>query len=149
MFSCEFCEIFKDTFFYKTPPDDCFGSSRSCQSEYNIASHHMAYYKLIVVNVKITFAYNFIETFLEKSSNSKRSSSKLQNSLDHTSKFYVGISSIVSRIVAPIFRLIVTFMLNDGLEAANGGVLLKKCFWKFLKIHRKRPQPATPLKLRR
>ena len=88
----------------------------------------MVYYKLLVVNVKITFAYNFIEIFLEKSSNSKRSSSKLQNGLDHTSKFYVGISSIVSRIVAPIFRLIVTFMLDDGLEAANGGVLLKKCF---------------------
>ena len=23
-FSCEFCEIFKNTFFYRTPPDNCF-----------------------------------------------------------------------------------------------------------------------------
>ena len=24
VFSCEFCEIFKNTFFYRTPPGDCF-----------------------------------------------------------------------------------------------------------------------------
>ena len=24
MFSCEFCEIFQNTFFYRTPPGDCF-----------------------------------------------------------------------------------------------------------------------------
>ena len=24
VFSCEFCEIFKNTFLYRTPPDDCF-----------------------------------------------------------------------------------------------------------------------------
>ena len=24
MFSCEFCEIFENTFFYRTPPGDCF-----------------------------------------------------------------------------------------------------------------------------
>ena len=27
MFSCGFCEISKNTFFYKTPPDDCFWNS--------------------------------------------------------------------------------------------------------------------------
>ena len=27
--SCEFCEIFKRSFFYKTPPDDCFWSGSS------------------------------------------------------------------------------------------------------------------------
>ena len=24
VFSCEFCEIFKNTYFYRTSPDDCF-----------------------------------------------------------------------------------------------------------------------------
>ena len=27
MFSCEFCEISKNIFFYRTPPDDCFWNS--------------------------------------------------------------------------------------------------------------------------
>ena len=28
VFSCEFCEIFKNTFFYRTPPNDCFCNFR-------------------------------------------------------------------------------------------------------------------------
>ena len=88
-----------------------------------VTSHHMVYYKLPLVNVKITFTYNFIEIFLEEPRSSMGSLSKLQNSFDHTSKFYVGISSIVSGSVAPIFRLIATFLLDDVPEAATAGVL--------------------------
>ena len=34
VFSCEFCEIFKNTFFYRTPLDDCFWSEHS--ANYNL-----------------------------------------------------------------------------------------------------------------
>ena len=62
----------------------------------------MVHHKLLLVNVKITFTYNFTEIFLEKPCNSMGSLSKLQNSFDHNGKIYLGISSIVSRSDAPI-----------------------------------------------
>ena len=30
MFSCEFCEIFKNTFFHKTPPVAAFAANEIC-----------------------------------------------------------------------------------------------------------------------
>ena len=37
VFSCEFCETFKSTFFHKTPPDDCFHMVKT-QAEYSESS---------------------------------------------------------------------------------------------------------------
>ena len=38
VFSCEFCKISKNTFFYRTPPDDCF-----CRQEFSGWGHNVSF----------------------------------------------------------------------------------------------------------
>ena len=51
MFSCEFCEISKSAFFYRTPPDDCFWNTYGyiCIFMLDILNNHNQYLKFFML----------------------------------------------------------------------------------------------------